>query len=476
MMIKRPSPFDALSEPASLMQAWKQVRANKGAPGIDLISIAEFERDLQTNLEALSSRLREGRYYPMPVRTVEMRKANGGIRTLGILTVEDRIVQRAALDAVEPLFEPAFLDCSFGFRPNRSVEHTVQRVLDYRAGGDEFIVDADIADCFGSLDHDLLMQLVSARIKDKRLLALIRMWLDTGQVLPRTPREQSAANRAPIFDRMVGYINDSFDSAITHLLDERGYGSYGYTGLADYGAGTIYGNAGEQSDATNEAHRLARKEALKRLGRDGTLLLLTYSNRLRRLLSPTALALTGAAALATAAYPLANRAIRHWSGARRGSGVGAVQGGSLSPLLCNIYLHQFDVAMTKAGLHLARYADDFVILCRDEARAREAMELAARKLAELRLRLSPQKTRILRFDAGLEFLGYRFDPLAIAASPASPLSQPALNGLLRNAPEALGHARAKIASSASKFAKGAARYAGKGASELSQKLKKWKGK
>jgi hypothetical protein len=150
-MHKRPTPFDTLTEPASLMQAWRRVRANRGAAGVDMVTLAEFERDLQTNLEALSARLREGRYYPMPVRAVQMRKASGGVRTLGILTVEDRIVQRAALDAIEPLFEPSFLDCSYGFRPNRSVELAAARVLAYRGGGDTYVVDADITDPVNAL-------------------------------------------------------------------------------------------------------------------------------------------------------------------------------------------------------------------------------------------------------------------------------------------------------------------------------------
>ena len=132
-MIKRPTPFDQLCELPALMGAWKQVRANQGAAGIDRVTIAEFERELLANLTALGARLREGRYYPMPARTVEMPKRNGGTRTLGILTVEDRIVQRAALAALEPLWEPAFLDCSFGFRPARNVAMAVQRVLNHRA-------------------------------------------------------------------------------------------------------------------------------------------------------------------------------------------------------------------------------------------------------------------------------------------------------------------------------------------------------
>ncbi|HZT59662.1 MAG TPA: reverse transcriptase domain-containing protein [Pyrinomonadaceae bacterium] len=468
-MHKRPTPFDVLTEPTSLLRAWRRVRANRGAAGVDQVTLAEFERDLQANLEALSARLREGRYYPMPVRTVQMRKAAGGTRTLGILTVEDRIVQRAALDALEPLFEPSFLECSYGFRPNRSVELAVERVLAYRAGGDAYVVDADIADCFGTLDHDLLMRLVGARVRDKRMLALIRMWLDAGLVLPATPRADEQGG-AGVLERATDYVGGSMDAAIMHLLDERGYGAYGYGGYADYQAATTQDEAGaeggEACDPAEEARRRARKEAFKRLGRDGVLLMLTYANRARRLLSPATLLLTGAAALGVVAYPAAARAVRRRLGARA---AGAVQGGSLSPLLSNAYLHEFDVAMTRAGLHLVRYADDFVILCRGEAEAREALGLAARKLAEMRLRVNPAKTRVTRFDAGFVFLGYRFGG---GASPASPPVVPvAPVARLEESSGLAGHVRTGLsaAARAGKFAK---RQGGKGLSKLGALVRK----
>lgn len=476
-MNKRPSPFELLCDPERLMSAWKRVRANRGAPGIDQVSIAEFEANLQANLAEISLRLREGRYYPMPVRLVEMRKANGGIRQLGILTVEDRIVQRAALDLIEPLFEPAFLDCSYGFRPNRSVEMAVQRVFDYRHAGDLYVVDADISNCFGSLDHELLMQFVQTRVKDKRLLGLIRMWLDTGLVLPRTAELPGQAGGARMLDRVVDYMSHSFDAAIGHLLDERGYSGIGCGSYGDYGVPSLYASEGHDDvhradEQAADLHRLARKEALKRLGRDGTLLLLTYSSRVRRLLSPKALALTGAAALATTAFPLAARLVRGRFGGKSTS-VGAVQGGALSPLLSNVYLHEFDLAMVKAGLHLVRYADDFVVLCSDERTAREALDLASRKLSDLRLRLNPQKTQIMRFDAGLEFLGYRFDATTAAAAPA-PMKAPRLNGTLHVLSAASGQAARKVAPVLAAATRSAAEYAGKGASRLAEGMKRWR--
>jgi len=439
-MYRRPATFDLLCETDCLMAAWKRVRSNRGAAGIDQVSLVEFERNLIANLEDMAERLREGRYYPMPLRAVEMQKRNGGTRKLGILTVEDRIVQRAALDALEPLFEPSFLDCSYGFRPGRSVEMAVGRVLEYRSAGDTYVVDADISDCFGSLDHSLLVKLVGDRVRDKRMITLVRMWLDTGQVL-------SEQGRAPLFDRAADFVSGSIGSVITRLLDE---GGHSYTGYYSGGERSL----GEtDADLEAEAQKRARKEVLKRLGRDGALLALTYLARGRKLLSPGALALTGAAALAAATVPAASRALRERFGS---SGVGAVQGGSLSPLLCNIYLHEFDKEMIRAGLHLVRYADDFVIVCRDESSAEKALALAGRVLDGLRLRLHPQKTRITRFDAGLEFLGYEFDRFT---PQAKPVSQPGstIVAALRQASSSAGPTLAKVKNEASGLMKSGAR-------------------
>jgi RNA-directed DNA polymerase len=465
-MNKRQTPFELLCEMPALVSAWKQVRANRGAAGVDLTTIAEFERDLLRNLQELAARLREGRYTAAPLRTFEMRKANGKTRTLGIFTVEDRIVQRAALDALEPLWEPVFLDCSFGFRPNRNVEMAVKRVLDYRAAGDAYLVDADIADCFGSLDHNLAMELVGRRVRDKRMLNLIRMWLDAGQVLPDSSRVGAAG--VPVVERLTDYATGAVNDAITHLLDERGFGAgfggygapYGAYGSSAYDEATVNANEG---DVAAEMRRAARKEAFKRLGRDAALLGLTYAGRTRRLFSPATLAIAGAAVMATAAYPAASRLIRQYRS--RSPGVGAVQGSALSPLLANIVLHEFDVAMAGAGLHLVRFADDWVITCRDAERAQSALEAAERRLAELKLRINPEKTRIISFEQGLEFLGYKFDRFRLTATPAPTSTQQTIRVLMRQA-------GAKAAPAVTGFGKKAVNRAKAGAQRVAGWFKK----
>ncbi len=432
-MNRRNAPFDRLCDPDHLLRAWRQVRRNRGAAGIDQVTLAEFERELLSNLNALAARLREGRYYPMPARMFEMKKSGGGVRKLAILSVEDRVVQRAALDAIEPVFEAAFLDCSFGFRPNRNVQMAIERALEYRAGGDIYLVDADISDCFGSLDHDILMQLVSKRVRDKRMLGLVRMWLDCGQVLPKDPPDETGEESAGIADRLGDYAGESVDAAVSHLLEDDLYGDYALTDYDEPAGETI-------EDAMSEARRRARKEVIRRLGRDGLLLLLTSAARAKRWMTPAALALTGAAALAAAMYPKASRYIRQKMAARRG-GIGALQGSPLSALLSNVYLHEFDAAMIRAGLHLVRYADDWIICCRDEPSAHAAMELAARELLKLKLRLNPEKTRITKFDQSPEFLGYRFHPHLIAAAPAPEDERTPITKWWRNATGKLKHAR-----------------------------------
>lgn len=405
-MNNRTGIFETVCDPANLMAAWKQVRANKGAAGVDQITIANFERDLQRNLTSLSGKLLDGRYYPMPARKFEMKKANGGTRTLAILTVEDRVVQRAMLNALEPFFEPAFSQVSFGFRPGRNVQMAVEQLLQYRASGDVYVLGSDITDLFGSLDHDLLMGLVAARVRDKRVLGLLRMWLDCGQVLPGDEAETRGGDDRSLTERLGDYATNAVNAAVGNLMEENS--GYGYSNYGAYPQSSFYGSAGTtmpmDESAMAEMQRRARNESLKRLGRDGALLLLTSATKVRRYVSPLTLTIAGATVLAAAAYPMASRLVRDkWL--RRG-GTGTFQGGALSPLLANIYLTPFDQALERHGLHLARYADDFVIAARDEQSAHQALELAARELQRLKLNLHPAKTWVRRFDQEIEWLGY----------------------------------------------------------------------
>ena len=170
--------IDKVYNPRTLMAAWKKVRANRGAAGVDRRTIAEIECiGPQKYLERLSKDLQNGTYKIKGVRRAYVPKADGGERPLGIPTVDDRIVQAAVCLVIEPLFETGFEDCSFGFRPGRSADMARQRIYKLLNWGCEFVVETDIEAFFGTIPHDRLMKAVERRISDSRVLGLIRGWL-----------------------------------------------------------------------------------------------------------------------------------------------------------------------------------------------------------------------------------------------------------------------------------------------------------
>ena len=220
-----------------------------------------------------------------------------------------------------------------------------------------------------------------------------------GQVLP----QENISQEKPFSEKMMNYMTNSADEAVKNLLNIPSYDTnYDYLGSS-------VGQSNGMEDYDPEAFRKdARKEALKRLGKDGILLLLTYSNhlpKLKRFLTPRTLIITGAVGLALSAYPIASYVLKN---RQRASKIGIIQGSPLSPLLSNIYLHEFDKAMLKDGFNLVRFADDWVIMCPNESIANEALESARNRLGTLRLRLHPEKTKILYFDDGFKFLGHNF--------------------------------------------------------------------
>ncbi|SNQ45371.1 conserved hypothetical protein [Frankia canadensis] len=165
-----------------LWRAWGDVRANRGAPGVDGVSIADVERaGVSGFLDALARELRAGSYRPAPLRRVEIpKRERGATRPLSIPTVRDRVAMTAAKIVLEPVFEADFLPSSHGFRPRRSALDACEVVRVEANRGREWVVDADIADCFGSLDHDAVMEQVARRVCDRRMLRLLRCWLRVG--------------------------------------------------------------------------------------------------------------------------------------------------------------------------------------------------------------------------------------------------------------------------------------------------------
>ena len=199
-----------LCDPETLHAAWRKVRANKGGPGSDGVTIQQFEANLTKHLQQLSRELTEERYYPLPIQKFTMKKANGSTRELSVLTLKDRIVQRTVCDLISPIYEAKFLECSFGYRPNRGVPHAIAQVTATRAEGYEWVVHADIENFFDRMDTHLLMRFLRASLKEPLIIRLIQMWLDMGGILqpPKLPTWSTHAD----FNTGIEFLGHIFDA------------------------------------------------------------------------------------------------------------------------------------------------------------------------------------------------------------------------------------------------------------------------
>ena len=175
--------LELILKPSNILEAWKRVRANKGAAGIDGMTIDDFPTWAKDgNWKRIMSELRLGQYQPSPVRRVEIDKPDGGKLQLGIPTIVDRVIQQAIAQVLTPIFDPTFSDNSFGFRPNRNGQQAVKQVQSIIKTGRRFAVDVDLSKFFDRVNHDLLMTHLGYKVKDKRLLKLIKRYLRAGVI------------------------------------------------------------------------------------------------------------------------------------------------------------------------------------------------------------------------------------------------------------------------------------------------------
>ena len=277
--------YDKIHRIDILQEAWKRVKTNGGAGGIDKVSIEDVKAYGENKLlDEISEVLECNNYRPLPVRRTYIPKNDGSKRPLGIPVIKDRIVQMATKIVIEPVFEADFLDCSFGFRPKRSAIQALDQIHEVADRGEAlWVIDADIKDYFGSINHEKLMLLVKQRISDRRILKLIWQWLKAG------------------------------------VMEKGKY---------------------QKSDK------------------------------------------------------------------------GAPQGGVISPLLSNIYLHYFDCVWTRQYSHLGilvRYADDFVILSKRKQQAVQALQAVHQIMNKLELTIHEGKTKLVDMyfgKDGFDFLGF----------------------------------------------------------------------
>lgn len=172
--------MEAVAERSNMLCAYKRVVANEGAPGVDGLTVAELKPWLKAHWAKVRQALLAGEYMPQVVRKVEIPKPQGGVRILGIPTVVDRLIQQALHQVLQPLFEPEFSDSSYGFRPGRNAQQAVKAARSYVAEGKRWVVDVDLEKFFDRVNHDVLMARVERKVKDKRVLKLIRRYLEAG--------------------------------------------------------------------------------------------------------------------------------------------------------------------------------------------------------------------------------------------------------------------------------------------------------
>jgi len=218
---KKHSLIDQVYEPRNLEKAFKAVRANHGAPGMDGETIEQFEQQKDLRLAELHRLLKENRYRPSPVLRVIIPKADGRTRPLGIPTVRDRVVQQALKNIIEPIFEKIFLAGSYGYRPGKSAQQAIARAAGLINAGYRWVMETDIQSFFDKVEHDILLDLANEQVSDGRVLKLIRWFLESGVMVGDELQE------TPIGTPQGGVISPLLANIMLNHLDRR-MGEEGY--------------------------------------------------------------------------------------------------------------------------------------------------------------------------------------------------------------------------------------------------------